>query len=70
MKQVAEQLTNDGYKVQSFDLDTADGLAEGAYHSVMSTPTLLLVDGNDQELAEWRGIVPTPEEVKAKYVVN
>jgi thiol-disulfide isomerase/thioredoxin len=69
MKQVVEQLRKNGYKVQYFDIETVDGLAEGAFHSVLSTPTLLLVDDKDRELAQWRGIIPTMEEVKQESAI-
>jgi hypothetical protein len=69
MKQVAEELVKDGYNVEYFDLSTVDGLAEGAYHSVMGAPTLLLVDDEDQELAEWRGVVPSPEEIRKEWAL-
>lgn len=64
MKHIAKQLKEDGFEVEYFDLSTVDGLAEGAYYSVMGTPTMLLVDKEDNELAEWRGIVPSLAEVK------
>ncbi len=70
MKDVVQQLELDGYEVECFDLNTVNGLAEGAYYSVMSTPTLLLVDGEDNELAEWRGIIPTAADVKKKWETN
>ncbi len=69
MKTVTEELKQDGYVVEYYDLSTVDGLAEGAYHSVMSAPTLLLVDEDDQELAEWRGVVPSPDEVKREWAM-
>jgi pyruvate/2-oxoglutarate/acetoin dehydrogenase E1 component len=69
MKQITEQLKQDGYEIEYFDLGTVEGLAEGAYHSVMATPTLLLVDEDDRELAEWRGVIPGLEEIKRECAV-
>ncbi len=70
MKDVAQKLERDGYNVEYFDLNTVNGLAEGAYYSVMATPTLLLVDGEDNELAEWRGLIPTVADVKKEWETN
>jgi hypothetical protein len=44
--------------VEVFDVSEIDGLAEAAYHSVLSTPTTLVVDGNGSEIASWRGEAP------------
>lgn len=62
-KKLAGVLRNDGYQVEEYDMDTIDGLADSAFHSVLTTPTLLLVDGNDIEIYGWRGTVPTTAEV-------
>ena len=63
-KEIFNGLRVDGFNVSDYNLDTADGLAEGAYHSVLSTPTLLVIDENDQEVLQWRGEVPTFNEIK------
>ncbi len=64
-KHVFDSLRSEGFKILDYNLDTADGLAEGAYHGVLSTPTLLVIDEKDKEVLQWRGDVPTFEEVKA-----
>lgn len=64
-KQVLVALRDGGFNVTEYDLETADGLAEGTYHNVLSTPTLLVVDDTDKELLQWRGDVPTLEELIA-----
>jgi glutaredoxin len=46
------------------DIDTVEGLAEGAYYQVMSTPSILIVDSEEREVKSWRGEVPTLSEVK------
>ncbi|MBI5789675.1 MAG: hypothetical protein HZA78_12560 [Candidatus Schekmanbacteria bacterium] len=67
-KQLGDNLKRDGIKVEDYDMDTVDGLAEGAFHSVMAVPTMLLVDAeNDRELAEWRGNIPNVDEVRQCY---
>ena len=69
-KLVSEELRSEGYPVVYFDLSTVDGLAEGAFHSVMATPTILLVDKDDRELAEWRGVVPSRDDVKREFCLT
>jgi len=64
-KKVVKQLRIDGVKdINEYDVGTADGLAEGAFYSVMSTPTMLLVSSDEEAVTEWRGSVPTSEEIK------
>ena len=67
-KQIFNSLRIEGFNILDYNLDTADGLAEGAYHGVLSTPTLLVIDENDKEVLQWRGDVPTLEEVKAVLI--
>ncbi|MCX7703691.1 MAG: DNA methyltransferase [Planctomycetota bacterium] len=50
-------------KIESHDLDTVDGLAEGAYWDVMSVPTLIVMRGGNV-LARWDGAVPKEEEIE------
>ncbi len=64
-KKLVSALKGDGCDiVEEYDVDTSDGLAEGAFYEVMSTPTMLLVDSDDAEIMGWRGSVPSLEEVK------
>lgn len=46
-----------------FDMATADGLAEGAFHGVEKIPTTIIRE-NDTTLARWDGKVPLSEEFK------
>jgi len=64
-KKVVKQLRVDGVQdIEEYDVGTTDGLAEGAFYSVMSTPTMLLVTPDEEAVVEWRGSVPTFEEIK------
>lgn len=63
-KNVGDELKKEGVKVIHYNLDTVDGLAEGAYYSVMSTPTLIIEDTEENHIADFRGTVPTPHEVR------
>ncbi len=47
-----------------FDVEEADGLAEAQFYSIMATPSLILCDNNENELASWRGETPSEEIIK------
>ena len=64
-KELAKKLQkNQDFKVELYDLDNADGLAEGTLYGVMSTPTIIVVDDKDKEVVSWRGQTPTESEIK------
>ena len=44
--------------VEVFDVTDMDGLAEASFHSVLSTPTVLVLDSEGLEIAAWRGEAP------------
>ena len=62
-KVLGERLQKKGQVVHQFDIDTADGLAEASFYGVMSTPTIIINDGDEQQLAVWRGSVPPDDEL-------
>jgi len=63
-KEVGAVLTKEGLDVLYYDLGTADGLAEASYYGILSTPTMIVEDQDEKSLADFRGIVPTPQQVK------
>lgn len=63
-KALAKKLEQEGSKVEWFDLDQEEGLTEAVYFDVLSTPSLIITDEDDEETMGWRGSVPTIEEVK------
>ena len=63
-KEVGAVLTKEGLEVLYYDLGTADGLAEASYYGILSTPTMIVEDQDEKALADFRGIVPTPQQVK------
>lgn len=63
-KEIGRELKKEGIQVLNYDLDTIDGLAEASYHSVLSTPSLIVEDDEEKEVIGWRGAVPTLQEVK------
>lgn len=60
-KRLLDQLKVEGY--ESFDIDTEEGLTEASFYNVMSTPSILILDADDEEIAGWRGIIPSSEEM-------
>jgi hypothetical protein len=63
-KEIGKELKKEGLPVFHFDLDTIDGLAEASFHSVLATPSIIVEDEEEREVASWRGVVPTIQEVK------
>jgi len=49
--------------VHYFDVDSVDGLAEASYFDIMSTPSVVITDKDDQEIKSWRGTIPLREMV-------
>jgi len=49
------------------DMDTVDGMAEGAYNDVLHVPTTIL-EKDDRVIARWDGEVPHSEKIKEHLV--
>lgn len=62
-KMVFNGLKENGFNAMGYNLETAEGLAEGVYYNVLSTPTLLVLDREDKEILQWRGNIPSLEEI-------
>jgi thioredoxin-related protein len=56
----------DNVEVQYCDIDTVEGLSEACMFKVMSTPSLILIDKDNNEIQAWRGVIPTIENIKEK----
>jgi len=63
-KVVGSILKKEGLEVVDYDIDTLDGLAEATYYGVLSTPTLILEDFEENPIADFRGTIPSPEEIR------
>ena len=50
--------------IQYFDIETIDGLAEASYYDIASTPSIAILDNNDNEIKIWRGKTPRLEEIR------
>jgi len=57
---------SDKVNLSFFDMETADGLAEGAFLSVSKIPTSI-IERDGQVLARWDGKVPVSEEFKPHF---
>ncbi len=66
-KQVVEKLRENGgdFKIMDYDVETVEGMAEASFHEVMATPSIIVVDGDDNELASFRGRAPTLAELES-----
>jgi glutaredoxin len=63
-KEIGSILQLEGLQVNYYDLETPDGLAEAAFYSVLSTPTIIIEDQDERILAGWRGSIPTLQEIQ------
>ena len=64
-KKLGETLRKKNVDVVDYNVETADGLAEASFYSVMALPTIVVEDGSENGVGEWRGNVPKIEEVLA-----
>jgi hypothetical protein len=62
-KQLGAEMEQDGHSVLSYDIETLDGLAEATFFSVQATPTIIVEDADENVVADFRGQVPTREEL-------
>ncbi|MBR9690606.1 thioredoxin family protein [Candidatus Woesearchaeota archaeon] len=53
-----------GFEVSYYDIKEAGGLAESVMYDVMSTPSIIVCDENDKEIASWRVDVPKLSDIK------
>lgn len=53
----------DKIKLLFCDMDTPDGMAEGAYYDVLKIPTTVL-EKDSVPIARWEGEIPNSQEVK------
>lgn len=49
--------------VEYYSLDDATGLAEAAFYSVMSTPSVVISRDDGSEVVSFRGEVPSNDEI-------
>ncbi|HIE43971.1 MAG TPA: hypothetical protein EYP78_04145 [Candidatus Omnitrophica bacterium] len=47
-----------------FDMDTLEGLTEGAYHGITETPTTVIISPDRREIARFDGKIPHSSKLK------
>jgi len=60
------KVDQDKVKLNFFDMETVDGLAEGAFYSVSKIPATV-IENRSEVLARWDGQVPLSEEFKGFF---
>jgi hypothetical protein len=70
VREIGTELKREGVSVFNYDLDTIDGLAEASFHSILSTPSIVIEDEEEREVISWRGVVPSLQEVKQYFFRN
>ncbi len=65
-KLAAELQKEDKLEIKSYNVDEPEGLAEAQFHTILATPSLILCDEADDEIASWRGAAPSKEEIYKK----
>ena len=66
-KKLAEKIEQEGKTVEWFDLDQEDGLTEAVYFDVLSTPSLIVTDEDDEVIKAWRGEVPQINDIHKEF---
>lgn len=63
-KELGSALKKEGFLVEEYDVQTSDGLAEASFYSVQATPTFILEDEQENTIADFRGQVPSVDQIK------
>ncbi len=58
----AKKLVEETGNVEYFNIDEVEGLSEATHYGVMATPSIMVVDDNNNPLKVWLGEVPSEEE--------
>ncbi|MDD3978464.1 MAG: thioredoxin family protein [Methanomicrobium sp.] len=62
-KKLHKDLKGKKVNVKSYNVGTAEGLAEATFYQIMALPAVMIEDDMENSLEEWRGTVPKIEEV-------
>jgi glutaredoxin len=52
-----------GRPIEEFNIENVDGLAEATYYGIAATPSILILDDNNNEQVVWKGTVPAKEDL-------
>ncbi len=50
-------------QIEYHDIKTEDGLAEALEYDIMATPSIIIVDHDNDVVGSWRGEVPSLEDL-------
>jgi glutaredoxin len=50
-------------KVENYDIKTVEGLTEALEYDVLSTPSIIVFNHDNEVLGEWRGEAPSLEDL-------
>jgi len=68
-KKISHILTKTGHAgevdLTYHDMDSIDGMAEGAFNDVHAVPTTIARDASGQPVARWDGLLPPSADVMA-----
>jgi len=54
-KAVVTQVEKKGVEADYYDIETVEGLTDATFFTVLSTPSIIIVDENDNEVSAFRG---------------
>lgn len=60
------QVKSEDVSLTFFDMETVDGMAEGAFYSVTKIPSTV-IEKDGEQLGFWHGKVPLSEEFKQHF---
>jgi len=61
---IVQKLGLDGQvQVTHYDMDSEEGIAEGAFRDVLDIPTTI-IEKDEEGLARWTGVVPDSKELQ------
>lgn len=50
--------------IEFYNVDEVEGLAEAAFYGVLATPSILVIGEDGEQIASWRGDVPSKEDLR------
>jgi len=62
-KELGKQLEAEGIEVRYYNVKTLEGLTEASFYSVLSTPGIIIINDEEEEVVGWRGTTPSKEEM-------
>ena len=66
-RRLGQQLQSMGHKVVFLNVKDQNGIDQAIYHDVLSTPSVVIADTTNREIASWKSSTPRVDEV-IKYL--